>query len=61
MYGGLENLSVNVGDKLSPGTEVGKLGINSVSEKSQLFFMVFRNDTPVDPASAPGTGAGVKI
>jgi LysM repeat protein len=61
MYGGLENLSVNVGDKLSPGTEVGKLGVNSVSEKSQLFFMVFRNDTPVDPASAPRAGANVKI
>jgi septal ring factor EnvC (AmiA/AmiB activator) len=53
MYGGLENLSVSVGDKLSPGTEVGKLGVNSVSGKPQLFLMVFRNDIPVDPASAP--------
>jgi septal ring factor EnvC (AmiA/AmiB activator) len=61
MYGGLENLSVNVGDKLSPGTEVGNLGINSVSEKPQLFLMVFKNDTPVDPASAPRAGANVKI
>jgi LysM repeat protein len=61
MYGGLESLSVNVGDKISPGTEVGKLGINSVSEKPQLFFMVFRSDTPVDPASAPRAGASVKI
>jgi LysM repeat protein len=60
MYGGLETLSVSVGDKISPGTEVGKLGINSVSEKPQLFFMVFRSDTPVDPASAPRAGANVK-
>jgi LysM repeat protein len=61
MYGGLENLSVNVGDKLSPGTEVGKLGVNSVSGKTQLFFMVFRNDIPVDPASAPRAWANIKI
>ena len=53
MYGGLEAMSVNVGDRITPGMEVGKLGINSVSEKPQLFFMVFRSDTPIDPALAP--------
>ena len=56
MYGGCDSLSVNVGDKISPGTELGKLGINAVSEKSQLFFMVFRNDIPIDPAKAPRAG-----
>jgi LysM repeat protein len=61
MYGGCESLSVNVGDKITPGTVVGKLGVNSVSEKPQLFLMVFQNDTPVDPALAPGTGSNVKI
>ncbi|MDR0323526.1 MAG: LysM peptidoglycan-binding domain-containing protein [Treponema sp.] len=55
MYGGCESLSVNVGDRISPGTEVGKLGINTVSNKPQLFFMVFRSDTPIDPALAPRT------
>jgi len=53
MYGGCETLSVKVGDKISPGTELGKLGVNAVSEKPQLFFMVFRSDTPIDPAKAP--------
>ena len=53
MYGGCETLSVNVGDRILPGTEVGKLGINTVSDKPQLFFMVFRSDTPIDPALAP--------
>jgi len=53
MYGGCESLSVSVGDRITPGTEVGKLGVNSVSEKPQLFFMVFRSDTPIDPALAP--------
>jgi murein DD-endopeptidase MepM/ murein hydrolase activator NlpD len=57
MYGGCETLSVNVGDRVLPGTEVGKLGVNTVSEKPQLFFMVFRNDTPIDPAKAPRAGS----
>jgi len=60
MYGGCESLSVNVGDRVSPGTEVGKLGVNAVSGKPQLFFMIFRGDTPVDPASAPRAGSNVK-
>jgi len=53
MYGGLEALSINVGDRITPGMEVGKLGVNSVSQKPQLYFMVFRRDTPLDPALAP--------
>ena len=53
MYGGCETLSVNVGDRITPGMELGRLGINAVSEKPQLFFMVFRSDTPIDPATAP--------
>jgi len=57
MYGGCESLSVNVGDRVLPGAEVGKLGVNTVSEKPQLFFMVFRSDTPIDPARAPRAGS----
>ncbi|MDR2730657.1 MAG: M23 family metallopeptidase [Treponema sp.] len=53
MYGGCESLSVKVGDKISPGTELGKLGISAASEKPQLFFMVFKSNTPIDPAIAP--------
>ena len=53
MYGGCETLSVNVGDRVTPGAELGRLGVNAVSGKPQLFFMVFRNDNPIDPASAP--------
>ena len=60
MYGGCESLSVKVGDKVSPGTEVGKLGINAVSEKAQLFFMVFRSDNPIDPALAPRAAGNLK-
>ena len=56
MYGGCEAISVNAGDRVTPGMELGRLGINTVSEKPQLFFMVFRNDIPIDPALAPRTG-----
>jgi len=56
MYGGCETITVNVGDRISPGMEVGKLGVNTVSTKPQLFFMVFRNDNPMDPALAPRAG-----
>lgn len=60
MYGGCDSLSVKVGDKISSGTELGKLGVNAVSEKPQLFFMVFRSDTPIDPAKAPRAGGNAK-
>ena len=60
MYGGCETLSVRVGDRITPGTEVGKLGVNPVSERPQLFFMVFRSDTPIDPALAPRAAGNAK-
>ena len=53
VYGGCESLSVKEGDRVGPGTELGKLGIDAVSNKPQLFFMVYRSNTPVDPAKAP--------
>jgi murein DD-endopeptidase MepM/ murein hydrolase activator NlpD len=53
VYGGCESLSVNVGDRVTPGTELGRLGIDGVSAKPQLFFMVYRSNSPIDPAKAP--------
>jgi murein DD-endopeptidase MepM/ murein hydrolase activator NlpD len=53
VYGGLESLSVKEGDKVGPGSEIGKLGIDAMSNKPQLFFMVYLSNTPVDPAKAP--------
>ncbi len=60
MYGGCETLTVNVGDRISTGMELGKLGVNAVSEKPQLFFMVFRNEAPIDPAKAPRAAGSTK-
>jgi len=53
LYGANESLSVRVGDRVEPGTEVGKLGINPASGRSELVFIVLRNGIPVDPAIAP--------
>jgi murein DD-endopeptidase MepM/ murein hydrolase activator NlpD len=53
VYGGCESLSVKEGDRVVPGAELGKLGIDGVSSKPQLFFLVYRSNNPVDPAKAP--------
>lgn len=53
VYGGCETLSVKEGDKVVPGTELGKLGIDAKTAKPQLFFLVYMGNTPVDPAKAP--------
>jgi murein DD-endopeptidase MepM/ murein hydrolase activator NlpD len=53
VYGGCESLSVKEGDRVVPGTELGKLGIDGVTSKPQLFFLVYQSNNPVDPAKAP--------
>jgi septal ring factor EnvC (AmiA/AmiB activator) len=53
VYGGCERLSVKEGDRVVAGTELGNLGIDAVSQKPKLFFLVYRNSTPMDPAKAP--------
>jgi murein DD-endopeptidase MepM/ murein hydrolase activator NlpD len=53
VYGGCESLSVKEGDRVTPGSELGRLGIDGVSSKPQLFFLVYQSNTPIDPAKAP--------
>ena len=53
VYGGCETLSVKEGDKVVSGTELGRLGIDTKSAKSQLFFFVYRGNSPIDPSKAP--------
>jgi murein DD-endopeptidase MepM/ murein hydrolase activator NlpD len=53
LYGACETLSVKKGDSITPGTELGKLGIYPASGKPDLVFMVSQNGSPVDPAKAP--------
>jgi murein DD-endopeptidase MepM/ murein hydrolase activator NlpD len=53
VYGGCESLSVKEGDRVVPGTELGRLGIDAKSAKAQLFLLVYRSNSPIDPAKAP--------
>ncbi|MDR2480720.1 MAG: LysM peptidoglycan-binding domain-containing protein [Spirochaetaceae bacterium] len=52
-YGGCEKISVNKGDHVVPGIEIGKLGVNAATSKPQLTFIVHHNQKLVDPAKAP--------
>jgi murein DD-endopeptidase MepM/ murein hydrolase activator NlpD len=55
VYGGQESLTVKEGDRVTSGAELGKLGIDSTSGKSDLFFMVYKSQNPIDPGTAPRT------
>jgi murein DD-endopeptidase MepM/ murein hydrolase activator NlpD len=55
VYGGQEALTVKEGDRVASGMELGKLGLDAATGKSDLFFMVYKNNAPVDPARAPRT------
>ena len=53
VYGGLENIGVSSSDSLGFGDKLGKLGTDPLSGKPMLYFMVYKKDFPVDPATAP--------
>ena len=53
VYGGCESLYIKEGDRVGPGTVLGRLGVDAVSNRPQLFFMVYRGNAPIDPAHAP--------
>ncbi len=53
VYGGNESLSVKQGDRIAPGSELGRLGIDAHSGKSQLFLFVYKDNKAIDPATAP--------
>jgi LysM repeat protein len=55
IYGGQESLAVKEGDRVTNGIELGKLGADSTTGKSDLFFMVYKSNNPIDPATAPRT------
>ncbi len=53
VYGGCDLLSVKEGDLVSPGLELGEVGVDSLSGKPQLFFLVYKDNVAIDPALAP--------
>lgn len=53
VYSGLDTIAVRKGDSVDFGAKIGTLGVDTLTKKPQLNFMVFKNGTAVDPASAP--------
>lgn len=53
IYGGNENTLVKVGDKVIPGTELGIPFSNVRTGKSNVYFSVYKDGTPMDEAKAP--------
>jgi len=58
LYGGNEDLFVNVGQTVEVGSRIGRLGpsgVNGVSygRRPEMIFAVFRDGTPVSPNEAP--------
>lgn len=52
-YAGLNTISVKKGDYVVFGKELGTAGVDSITGKSQITFMVFQNGQSIDPAKAP--------
>jgi LysM repeat protein len=52
-YTGMSSVSVNKGDYVVYGDTIGTAGVDSISKESRLTLMVFRNGSPIDPATAP--------
>ncbi len=52
-YGGNEATYVDVGDAVEAGTVLGRLGINPIEKTAKVFFFVYKDGKPVDPATAP--------
>lgn len=53
VYTGLESIIVQNGQSIRKGDRLGIVGIDALSGKSALTFMVFLNGNAIDPAKAP--------
>jgi murein DD-endopeptidase MepM/ murein hydrolase activator NlpD len=53
VYGGNDDLTVSVGDFVTPGTELGILGAAVPNQRANLFFSVWKNNRFIDPNGAP--------
>ena len=52
-YTGMSEVSVKKGEYVVYGDTIGTAGVDSISKESRLTLMVFRNGSPIDPATAP--------
>ena len=52
-YTGLGSIKVKKGEYVVAGDKIGTAGVDSLTGKPQITFMVFQNGNPIDPAKAP--------
>ena len=52
-YTGLGSVSVKKGDYVVYNQQLGTAGVDPISNKPGITFMVFQNGQPIDPAKAP--------
>lgn len=54
LYGGNEDVFVNVGEEVAAGTRIGRLGTSDREDgKMDMYFSVFKDGKPVDTSTAP--------
>lgn len=54
LYGGNEDVFVNVGEEVAAGTRIGRLGMSDLSDgKKDMYFSVFKDGKPIDTGTAP--------
>ncbi len=53
VYGGNERVQVSVGDMVRAGNKIGTLGRAPAEENSRLYFSVWKNNSFIDPTTAP--------
>lgn len=53
VYGGLASVIPTQGQQIAVGQKLGTLAADSLSGSPRLYFMVYENNKPLDPAKAP--------
>ena len=52
-YTGLGSIKVKKGEYVLAGDKIGTAGVDPLTGKPQITFMVFQNGNPIDPSKAP--------
>lgn len=53
VYGGAQTLAVRIGESVRSGTEIGRAGIDLKEGRPVVYFLVFKQGNPLDPAKVP--------
>jgi len=53
VYSGLANIIPQAGAQITAGQKLGTLAADSLTGMPRLYFMVYKNNKPLDPAKAP--------